>query len=497
MLNNQNRVSNQTRTEKDALGEIEVPINAYFGSFTVRAALNFQLSGLTPSTFFKRALALLKLSACQANTELGLLADDKSKAIQQAIDEFIAGKFVDEYSLDYFQAGAGTPLNMNFNEIVANRANEILGGKLGAYDLVHPNNHVNMGQSSNDVIPTAIRLASILYFREQLQPALQKLIESISRKGKEGSGVLKVGRTHLQDAVPMTIEQEFSAWARYIEKSLNFCRKTVSEMYELGIGGTALGSGITTNPNYTKTIIKYLKKNTQIEELFISDNLFEMCQSCDALGAYSSALRMIANDLNKISNDLKILNMGPNAGISELVLPEVEPGSSIMPGKVNPSIVEAVHMVACQVVGNDAAINMGVAAGQLQLNVMTPMILFNLELSSSLLKRTADMMRVYCFDTLELNLATTKSLLENSLVFATALVPYLGYQVVAELVNQALKDKKPIREVALAHNLMTADQIDFVLDPSKVAAPASIDVSLRDKLQTSQNYKDFLVLIGK
>lgn len=489
--------SNPMRTEKDALGSIQVPLDAMYGSFTARALENFNLSGLTPSSFFRKAIALLKKSACEANSELGLLPEDKSRAILQAIEEFLNGNYDDQYHLDYFQAGAGTPLNMNFNEIVANRANILLGGKLGVYDLVHPNNHVNMAQSSNDVIPTAIRMASVMYFKEELLPAMQKLIDSVYTKGHEGAGVIKVGRTHLEDAVPMTVEQEFSAWARSLEKSLSFARKTMTELFELGIGGTALGSGITTHPEYTKSIIKFIRKNTGIEEFFISDNLFEMCQSSAALGEYSAGLRAIANDLNKISNDLKILNMGPKAGIAEIVLPEVEPGSSIMPGKVNPSVAEAIHMVACQIIGNDAAVQMGVSAGQLQLNVMTPMILFNLELSASLLKKTADMMRVYCIDEIIIDKEMIKKHLDNSLVFATALVPYLGYQVVAELVNEGLKTDTPIAEVALKYELMSGEELAEILDPANVCAPALINVELRDEIQKRQAYSSYMQLIGK
>lgn len=485
------------RKEKDALGEVDVPVEALYGSFTVRALENFNLSGLTPSSFFRRSICLLKMSACEANTELGLIPEDKSKAMMQAMNEFLNGDYDNQYHIDYFQAGAGTPLNMNFNEIIANRATQILGGKLGTYAFVHPNNHVNMAQSSNDVIPTAIRIASVLYFREELLPAMQKLIESVYAKGREGAGVIKVGRTHLEDAVPMTVEQEFSAWARSLEKSVAFARKCLSECFELGIGGTALGSGITTHPDYTSVLIKHLRKNTGVEEFFISDNLFEMCQSCNALGAYSGGLKMLANDFNKIANDLKILNMGPKAGIAEIVLPEVEPGSSIMPGKVNPSVAEAVHLVACQVVGNDAAVQMGIPAGQLQLNVMTPMILFNLEFSASLLKKTADMMRIYCFDQIFIDKQMIKKHLDNSLVFATALVPYLGYQVVAELVNEGLRDSMPIAEVALKYELMSADEVATVLDPANVCAPSLIDVALRDEIQSRPAYKSYLGVIGK
>lgn len=485
------------RKEKDALGEIEVPFNAYYGSFTQRALNNFNLSNQRASGYFRKAIGSVKKAACLANTDLGFIDKEYSKAMIAALDEFIEGRFNEEYVLDIFQAGAGTPYNMNCNEIVANRANEILGGSKGLYEFVHPNNHVNMGQSSNDTIPTAIRIANIWYFERELKPALLQLIKSFRAKAKEGAGVLKVGRTHMEDAVPLTFEQEFNAMARMIEKSLEFASYCSKSLYELGLGGTALGTGITTTPEFKPNVIEHLKMVTGIDELFISDDTIEMTQSCDALGIFSSGLRSIANDWMKICNDLKILNMGPLAGIAEIVLPEVEPGSSIMPGKVNPSTVEAVHMVACQVIGNDHAVQLGVQGGQLQLNVMTPMILFNLEFSQSLLKNTADMFRLDCIDGIEIRKERIKELLEGSLVFATALVPYLGYQVVAELVNEGLDSGKTISSMVLKYNLMTSDQLDKVLDPAKITEPCEIDTELRDDVQHTEEYISYRIKIGK
>lgn len=485
------------RIEKDALGEVEVPVDSYAGSFTARALENFNITGFTVSGYFKRALAMQKRASLYANTDLGLISEDLSKAIDQAIDDFLSGTFDSEFVLDYFQAGAGTPFNMNFNEIIANRANEILGAPKGSYKFVHPNNHVNMSQSSNDVIPTAIRICALLYFKEELRPAVIRLIESFRTKAKEGKGVLKVGRTHLEDAVPMTVEQEFMAFARSIEKSLEFLMLSQKSMFELGLSGTALGSGITSHPEYSKLVVKHLRKITGIEELFISEDLFEMSQSCQALGVYSSALRGLANDYIKIANDLKLLNMGPNAGIAEIILPEVEPGSSIMPGKVNPSVAEAVHMVGVQVIGLDSAVQYGVNSGQLQLNVMTPMILFNLELAAKMLKNTADMWRVYCVDEIVICKDKITELLNGSLVFATALVPYLGYQVVAELVNEALNSKMPIADVVVKYNLIDSENLNSILNPMSVTSPSEIDVELRSKLQESQAYREYLQLIGK
>ncbi len=485
------------RKEKDALGDVQVPAESYYGSFTSRALENFQLSGYSPARWFLGALSIVKKSACMANTELGLLDPELSTAMVRAIDEFYQGKFDSEFTLDFFQAGAGTPFNMNINEIVANRANEMLGSAKGSYDRVHPNNHVNMGQSSNDVIPTAIRISQLMYYSDDLRPALEALIGSFEAKAAEGAGILKVGRTHLEDAVPVTVEQEFRAMANMLRKSLTYLDECSSKMKELGLGGTATGTGITADPDYCAKVIVHLRTFSGIDDLYISDDLLEMTQSSDALGIFSSGLRAVANDLIKIANDLKMLNMGPKAGLAEIELPEVEPGSSIMPGKVNPSVAEAVHMAACQIVGNDQAVQLGVQSGQLQLNVMTPMILFNLEFSQRLLKNTADMMREHCVDGIKILRENVKYLLDRSLVFATALVPYLGYQVVAELVNESLREDVPIRNTVIKYGLLSEEELDFVLSPERITTHSRVDIEMRDKIQGSGEYAKYRDLIGK
>lgn len=485
------------RKEKDAISEVNVPVDAYYGSFTTRALSTFDISGITPFSHFRRAFCLVKKASLYANHELGLIENDKFEAIDKAINEFESGKFDDEYVLDYFQAGAGTPFNMNFNEIVANRANEILGGKKGRYEFVHPNNHVNMSQSSNDVVPTVVCVAAILYFREKLCVSVSELVQSFMKKAKEGGDVLKVGRTHLMDAVPVTLEQEIGAMGNNLKKALKVAEDSVSYLYEIGLGGTATGSGITTHPKFCETVVKYLRDFSGIEELWISEDLLEMTASMDSFAMFSASLRGIANSYIKIAGDLKILNMGPKGGIGEIILPEVEPGSSIMPGKVNPSACECLHMIGIEVSGFDAAINIAAQSGQLQLNYMAPLVMFNLEMSMKILAEGASMFKEHCVDDLEFNFDRISELLDGSLVFATGLVPYLGYQVVAEIVNEALESNSSIKDVVMDHGLMNEDQIVDVLSPSKVCNPSEIDVALRDLIQGSSAYKDYLVKIGK
>ena len=479
------------RQEKDAIGKIDIPADAYYGSFTTRAHQNFQLSNQKASEYFRQALGYVKKAACHANTKLSLLTQEQSHAILQAADEFIAGQFNDQFTLDIFQAGAGTPFNMNSNEIIANRANEILGHPKGSYAVVHPNNHVNMGQSSNDVIPTTIRLANILYFQKELIPAFQNLIQSIQNLANQNQDVLKVGRTHLEDAVPITLGQELEAMAIMLQKSLAFATQCEHHLHELGIGGTATGTGITTEPEYQGLVVEFLKTETGIQTLIPTANLMETNANAGPFGIFSSGLRSLANDIIKISNDLKLLNMGPKAGIAEIILEEVEPGSSIMPGKVNPSIVEASHMTACQVIGNDTAVQLGVQAGQLQLNVMTPLILFNLEFSQTLLKNTADMLIEFCFTNMIIDKERIPQLVDGSLIFATALVPYLGYPVIAEIVHQALHQQQSLTQAILAHQLVSEEILQKLLDPAKITKPAKIDTALRDQIQASENYQAF------
>ena len=475
------------RIEKDSLGEVKVPVDAYSGSFTARAAANFALSGFTVPREFIVAIGEIKYAAAELNMKLGQLSREVGRATMNAAQEFIKGKFDNEYTLDYFQAGAGTPFHMNANEIIANRANEILGGKKGEYEFVHPNNHVNMGQSSNDVIPTAIKITTIRLL-EHLYREMEKLIEAFHKKAAEGKGILKVGRTHLEDAVPLTVEQEFHSFAHMLEKTLKNLQHSASALYEIAIGGTAIGTGINTHPRFRPQIARTLGRMTGFP-LYLAKDPIEMSSNMDSFLGVSSGLRQLAVDLTKIAQDLKILNMGPKTGPAEITLPEVEPGSSIMPGKVNPSIPEAVHMVACQVMGNDHAIALCAQAGQLQLNVMTPAILFNLTFSLQLLTSTLKMFRELCVEHIIFNSDRIRELFEASLCTATALSPYLGYHETAMLVHEGLKKGKTLKTMVMEKELLTEQEFEKVISPEHTTKPSILDKTILKKVAERQAKK--------
>ncbi len=474
MKSSPKKTSTLTRLENDALGNIEVPTEAYYGSFTTRALANFQISGITAPATFRKAIACVKYAAAQANTELKKLDPKLAKAILQALDEFMVGKFDDQFQIDIFQAGAGTPYNMNINEIIANRANEILGGANGAnakgsYKPVNPNNHVNMAQSTNDVFPTSTRIA-IAWESHELTKEAALFAKSLHVKAKKFANILKVGRTHLQDAVPVTLGQEFESLAVAIEKDIAELKRATTLLYEIGLGGTALGTGINTHPKYQKLVTRYLAKLTKLP-LTPTKNLFETTSNMNVFTTVSSALRNLAITMQRIAQDLKLLNMGPIGGIGEIILPEVEPGSSIMPGKVNPSIPECVQMIAYQVQGNDRAVELAVMNGQLELNVLTPLILKNLHDSCTLLRNGLHMFRIFCIDTIIANTKRCQELLEKSLCVATALNPYLGYHTTAELVNEALRRGTHLEALILEKNLIPNDQLKKILNPANLTKP--------------------------
>ncbi|MBD3329897.1 aspartate ammonia-lyase [Candidatus Peregrinibacteria bacterium] len=448
------------RTEQDSLGKIQIPKDSYFGSFTARAQNNFKISGLTAPKSFKTALGLIKLAASKTNADLKELDNKKAKAIKDATKEFIDGKFDKEFTLDIFQAGAGTSYNMNANEIIANRANELLGGKKGRYEFVHPNNHVNMGQSSNDVIPTAIRIGT-LFLLPQLLENIEKLEKTIALHSKELKNITKVGRTHLQDAVPISMEQEFDAYKEAISSSKNLIQKSLKNMRILGIGGTAVGTGITSHPDYKRTIIKHLKKLTGLE-LTSGKNLTERANNMNCFLNFSAALRSLAVNLINFSNDLKLMNMGPKAGLNEIDLPKVQPGSSIMPGKVNPSIPECLEMICIQVMGNDKAIELACQRSQFEVNVMGPVILKNLYESIKILTNGLEMFEKLCIRGLKVNKKRVKKLFNESLCTATSLSPIIGYEKTAELVNKALKNTRSIKEEVIAQNILSKDQLKSI-----------------------------------
>jgi aspartate ammonia-lyase len=448
-----------------------VPADAYYGSFTTRALKNFQISQATAPCSFKKALACVKYAAAQTNTDLKKLDSKLSKAIIAALREFIAGKFDHEYTIDIFQAGAGTPYNMNLNEIIANRANELLdsSSKKGSYKPINPNNHVNMAQSSNDVIPTALRIA-VAWESEELQHEMKLFVASLRKKAKKFAHILKVGRTHLQDAVPVTLGQEFTSFAVAVEKDLQELKRATSLLYEIGLGGTALGTGINTHVQFQKLATRHLSKLTNLK-LKPTKNLFETTSNMNPFASVSASMRNCAITMQRIAQDLKLLNMGPLGGIGEITLPEVEPGSSIMPGKVNPSVAECLQMIAFQVQGNDRSVELGVMHGQLELNVMTPLILKCLTENCQLLTNGFKMFREYCIDGIVANEKRCRELLEKSLCVATGLNPYLGYHTVAQLVNEALRRKTSLETLILEKKLMPSEKLRVILDPKNLTQP--------------------------
>lgn len=484
----------KTRIEKDVIGPVKVPSEAYYGSFTVRAHQNFQISGIEAPQAFKKALGVIKKAAAITNMELGELAPEHAKAIIKATDEFIDGKFDDQFTLDVFQAGAGTPYNMNANEIVANRANELLGGKKGVYLPITPNNHVNWGQSSNDVIPTAIRIAALMRVNN-LYPEVEKLGKAFLKKGKEFNKIIKIGRTHLQDAVPIRLGQEFEAYGSAILRCHKNIKDAFSHLLELGIGATALGTGITTHPNYRSLMVKNLR-NLLGFKFTLTKYPMELTHSMNAFTVASNSLRLLANDLVRIANDFKLLVSGPIGGIAEILIPEVEPGSSIMPGKINPSIPECVNMIGFQVIGNDTAINYGVQASQLELNVMTPMIMHNLMWSLKLLINGSRMFRTFCVEGVVADTKRCKDLLEKSLCLATGLSPYIGYKVTAEMVKEALKKGKTLKQEVLDNKFMSPKELDQVLAPEKLTSPSLIDKRLVASIKANKYYQNYLKKIS-
>jgi len=468
------------RIEKDSLGTKKVPSAAYYGIFTARALENFNLSGTRPSPELMKAIASVKIASARANQKLGLLEPKKANAIIKAGKEFSRGKFSEEFILDYFQAGAGTPFNMNANEIIANRATELIGGRKGQYK-VHPNNDVNMSQSSNDAMPTVVRL-TILFQSEALLSELNELSKAFKKKAKEFNSIVKCGRTHYQDAVPITLGQEFNSYASLIDSALTRLKLARDGLKEIPLGGTAIGTGINTHPKYRATVVRALSKETGYKFREPKDH-FEHIHSMNAFVDYSSALRVLAISLHKICNDLMFLSSGPKTGIGEIILPEVEPGSSIMPDKVNPSIPEAVKMAAFQIEGADTTVARAAAVGHLEINVYTPVILYSLESATVLASNAVEMFRKKCVRGIKADKKRCTELLESSYSFATALNPYLGYQQVAEIIKEARKKNKTVLEVVRSKKLFTEKELKEILSLKKMTKPQKPNLKLKKKVR--------------
>jgi aspartate ammonia-lyase len=459
----------QFRTERDPLGEAAVPADAYYGIQTARAAENFPISGLRAPADLVTATILTKKAAAQANAALGRLEPRIADAIVRAADEILAGGWRDQFIVDVYQAGAGTSHNMNANEVLANRAAEILGGARGEYRLVHPNDHVNMGQSTNDVFPAATRLALLLGHGALIESA-QALSASLKTQASAFDAVLKVGRTHLQDAVPMTLGQEFGGYAACIARGADEVDHAGGGLEELNLGATAVGTGLNAGEEYAALVIRNLARATGLR-LRPAVNRFRVTQSMGDVLAYSGAMRRLAVELGKVASDLRLLSMGPRAGIAEITLPAVQPGSSIMPGKVNPSVPEMVNQVCYQVMGCDLTVATAAEAGQLELNVMMPVIAWNALHMSTILRESMKALRVRCVDGIEANAARSRELLDRSTAVATALSPYIGYAKTAEIAKEAVRTGRTIRDLVLERGLMDARRLDDVLSADNMTRP--------------------------
>jgi aspartate ammonia-lyase len=457
------------RTERDPLGEVNVPSEAYYGVQTARAVQNFPISGLRAHPDLIKATVFIKKAAAEANAALGRLDSRVAGAVTRAADELLAGKLRDQFVVDVYQAGAGTSHNMNTNEVLANRAAEILGAPLGTYALVHPNDHVNMGQSTNDVFPASTRLA-LLLGSGPLVAAGRDLADSLSRKADAFAGVLKTGRTHLQDAVPITLGQEFSGFADCIRRGADDVEQAARQLEELNVGATAVGTGLNAGDDYRELVVKNLARETGLP-VRPAANLFRVTQSMGDVLAYSGAMRRLAMELGKIASDLRLLSMGPRAGLSEIALPAVQPGSSIMPGKVNPSMPEMVNQVCFQVMGCDMTVLLACEAGQLELNVMMPVIAWNALHASSILRESMHALRVRCVDGIEANEARARELLDRSTAAATALSPYIGYAATAEIAKESVKTGRSIRELVLDRRLLDAGRLDEILSVEAMTKP--------------------------
>jgi fumarate hydratase class II len=455
------------RIEKDSMGEMKVPANAYYGPQTARAVENFPISSLRFARRFIRALGLIKAAAARANHRLKLLDEKRAKAIEQAALEVAEGRFDAEFVVDVFQTGSGTSTNMNANEVIAARAIEILGGKRGDKDLIHANDHVNMGQSTNDVFPTAIHVSTLDALENVLLPGLRTLADAFQAKAVEFADVVKAGRTHLQDAVPVTLGQEFSGYASVVRHGVVRVEGTRSHLSELPIGGTALGTGLNAHPDFAAGVVAELRA---LSGLMVrrAENLFEAMQNKDACVEVSGAARTVAVGLMKIANDLRLLTSGPRTGLNEIELPATQPGSSIMPGKVNPVIAEAVNMVAAQVIGNDAAIAVAAMNGNLDLNVMMPVIGYNLLESVEVLGNACGVFAEKCVRGIVANVAQCRAYGERTTSLVTAIAPVVGYDEAARIFKKALAEDKPIAQAILDEGLIPEERVAEILDLKKL-----------------------------
>lgn len=458
------------RIEKDTMGEIKVPADKYYGAQTARSLMNFKIGGDRFPRELIRALGILKKAAALTNKELGTLAPDKADLILKAADEVIDGKLDEHFPLVVWQTGSGTQTNMNANEVISNRAIEIAGGEMGSKKPIHPNDDVNKAQSSNDTFPTAMHIAAVEEIHRRLIPMVTKLRDALAVKEKEYQSIIKIGRTHLMDAVPLTLGQEFSGYVQMLSNGLDRINSALPRLYELALGGTAVGTGLNTHPEFAVKSAEHIAKLTG-KKFVTAPNKFEALATHDALVEFSGVLKTLAASLMKIANDVRWLGSGPRCGLAELNLPENEPGSSIMPGKVNPTQSEAMTMVCAQVFGNDVAVNFGGAMGNFELNVFKPVIIFNVLNSIRLISDTCESFTDNCVVGIEANKANIKKHLDNSLMLVTSLNPHIGYDNAAKVAKKAHKENTTLKQAAMDLGLLTSEKFDEVVRPEKMVGP--------------------------
>ncbi|MGC7869976.1 aspartate ammonia-lyase [Desulfosporosinus sp. SYSU MS00001] len=467
------------RQEKDLIGVHDVPDDVYYGIQTLRATENFPITGYHPHRELICALGMVKGAAAEANMFVGSLSPSIGKVIVEASKELIDGKFDDQFVVDVIQGGAGTSINMNANEVIANRAIELLDGKKGEYFKVHPNVHVNMAQSTNDVFPTAIRIAS-LNVATDLVKALDELRQSLEKKAQEFDGVIKMGRTHLQDAVPIRLGQEFSAYAHMIGRDLQRIKQAMKSLEVINMGATAVGTGLNADPRYIEKVTERIVDWTGLP-MRMADDLVDATQNTDAFMEVSGALKTLAVNLSKVANDLRLMASGPRTGLNEINLPPMQPGSSIMPGKVNPVMAEVVNQVAFQVQGNDFTIALACGAGQLELNVMEPVVVFNLLQSLDILRNVIRVFRQRCVEGITANVERCGHMVENSVGIVTAINPHVGYEVASGVAKEAIMSGRPVRDIVLEKGVLTSEELDIILHPYEMTKPGIAGAELLER----------------
>ena len=468
----------QIRVEEDSIGKKEVPADAYYGIQSLRACENFQITDLNVHPRLVESLALVKKAAALANRSIGLLNEEKAKAIVQAAEEVAEGSLRDHFIVDAVQGGAGTSINMNMNEVLANRAIEILGGEKGDYHRVHPNNHVNMGQSTNDVIPTAVRITTIEMLKEVLEQ-LQSLHTALKNKAEEFDDVIKMGRTQLQDAVPIRLGQEFNAYASAVSRDRKRVEEAIDDLKRINLGATAVGTGLNADRDYVEEVTGILNDVTGLD-LVQADDLVDATQNVDALVNASSALKTCASNISKIASDLRLMSSGPRTGLNEIDLPAVQPGSSIMPGKVNPVIPEVINQISYHIMGSDATITKAAEAGQLELNVMQPVLMYNLFQSIEMMRNGIETFVNNCIVDIEVNRERCQELVDRSVSIITAINPHVGYEKAAYIAKKALKEDLSVRDIIIDEGILSEEELEKILDPYEMTEPGIAGRDLLD-----------------